>query len=74
MEYNTAPIIVFVILIICFAVKSLCCRDDEESEQEDLVEGLSDYYEALKIDDIITITGQEEYYRNNFDLKRYSNE
>ena len=37
-----------------------------------LVEGLADYYEALKEDDRSSLIGTEETFRNNYDVKTFS--
>ena len=48
--------------------------EDEEDEQDQLVEGLSEYYEALKKEDKNIVCGQEDYYKYNFNIKTYSDE
>ena len=67
MTYNTAPIIVFFIQFVYLLLKCLFGSDEEEEDEDDaLVEGLADYYEALKRDDKNIVQGQEEYYKYNF--------
>ena len=55
-------------------IQCLFGSDEEEDEGEQLVEGLDEYYEALKRDDKNIIMGQEEYYKYNFAIKTYSDE
>jgi len=76
MTYNSAPILVFFVQFIYLVLKCFFGSDEEEEEDPDnqLVEGLADYYEALKRDDKNIVMGQEEYYKSNFLLKTYSDE
>lgn len=73
MTYNSPPIICFFCLCLYYLIKRLFGSDEEEEEEDNqLVEGLAEYYDALKHDDVSIIRGQEEYYKYNFGIKTYS--
>lgn len=76
MTYNSAPIVVFFLQLSYFILALIFGwgGDDEEEGDDQLVEGLSLYHDALKKDDQMLIQGQEEYYKSNFELKTYSDE
>lgn len=72
--YNSPPIFMFYLMlawrVICFCWPA----PSEDDEGDQLVEGLEEYYEALKASDKGKICGQEEYYKYNFKVKTYSQE
>ena len=74
MTYNTPPIIMFFFLILYYTYRQVMGIEDEEEEQKELVEGLADYYDALKLEDKRIIRGQEEHYVNKFRMKTFSDE
>ena len=51
-----------------------CQNDEEEDEGDQLVEGLADYYEALKLGDKASIIGQEETMLAQYQIKTFSDE
>lgn len=54
-------------MVIYFIWSAIWGPEKEESEADaQLVEGLSEYYEALKLEDKSIIIGQEDYYKYNF--------
>jgi hypothetical protein len=62
MTYNSGPLWLLIFIIGWGFFKKITgyCSDDEEDEGDQLVEGLADYYEALKKGDKSSIIGQEE--------------
>ena len=77
MTYNSGPLWLL-ILIICWGffkkITGFCNSDDEEDEGDQLVEGLADYYEALKKGDKASIIGQEETMLAQYQVKTFSDE
>lgn len=71
-SWNTAPIIMFYILFLTRLYAIIWPTSEEESEEDQLVEGLEEYYEALKQKDKTKIQGQEDFYRYNYSVKTYS--
>ena len=51
MTYNSPPMICLVILLIYSILARCFCAANEEDDDDQLVEGLDDYYEALKAND-----------------------
>jgi hypothetical protein len=75
MTYNSAPILVFFLILLWRIVQAIFGSGEEEEEEgEQLVEGLPEYYQALKQKDKAKICGQEEYYKYNYSIKSYSDE
>ena len=74
MTYNTAPFIIFVVIALYRCVQCIWGGGDEESDADNLVEGLDEYYNALKKEDKSIILGQEEYYMKHFGIKTYGDE
>lgn len=68
--------ILFYLQLAYIALQILCwvAGGDEEDEDDQLVEGLSTYQEALKKDDQSLIQGQEEYYKAKYGIETYSSE
>lgn len=77
MTYNSGPLWLL-ILIICWGlfkkITGVCSGDDDEDEGDQLVEGLADYYEALKKGDKSSIIGQEETMLAQYQVKTFSDE
>ena len=77
MTYNSGPLWLL-ILIICWGffkkITGVCSGDDEDDEGDQLVEGLADYYEALKKGDKASIIGQEETMLAQYQVKTFSDE
>lgn len=76
MTYNSGPlwILIFIMLygILC---RCFCpSGDDDEDEEDQLVEGLSDYYVALKQADKSSLIGQEETFMRDYGVKTFSDE
>ena len=57
MTYNSPPLIVFFILILYYLYRYLAGVEDETEEEDMLVEGLAEYYDALKLEDKNIIRG-----------------
>lgn len=74
MTYNSPPIIMFFILLLYYLYRYLMDVEEEEEDLGELVEGLADYYEALKLEDKNIIRGQEEHYVKNFRMKTFSDD
>ena len=72
MTYNSPPIIMFFILLLYYLYRYLMDIEEEEEDLGELVEGLSNYYEALKDEDKNIIRGQEEHYVKKFNMKTFS--
>lgn len=62
MTYNSGPL--WLLILICFWNIINCCRVETEEavDEEGLIEGLDDYYDALKNYDKATLIGHEEYF------------
>ena len=77
MTYNSGPMWLF-ILIILYRLVSWCTgRGIEEEKEEDnemLVEGLADYYKALKEDDKACLIGHEDQLAYKYGCKTFSDE
>lgn len=71
MTYNTPPILMFFLLFAWRLLMFCWPAPSEDDEDDQLVEGLEEYYEALKKADKDKIMGQEEYYKYNFKVKTY---
>ena len=76
LTYNTAPMILFYLQLAYIALQIFCwvVSSDEEDEDDQLVEGLSTYQEALKLDDQALVQGQEEYNKAKYGIETYSPE
>ena len=76
LTYNTAPMILFYLQLAYIALQIFCwvVSSAEEDEDDQLVEGLSTYQEALKLDDQALVQGQEEYYKGKYGIETYSAE
>ena len=62
----------FFILLLYYLYRYLMDVEEEEEDLGELVEGLADYYEALKLEDKNIIRGQEEHYVKKFNMKTFS--
>lgn len=75
--YNSGPLWMLV-LIFLWAIYCWITGRNEESEEEDeegmLVEGLEDYYVALKKDDKQALIGQEDSFTYQYGCKTFSDE
>lgn len=74
MTYNSAPILMFFLLVLYRIVQCIWGGEEEEDDSDQLTEGLDEYYNALKTEDKAIIRGQEEYYKKNFGIATYSDE
>lgn len=74
LTYNSAPMWLFIVLVTYSIVSWLFCSADDEEEDDGLVEGLEDYYTALKKDDKAMTIGQEETMLNQYRVKTFSDE
>ena len=73
MTYNSGPLWLLA-LIFCWSLIQSCRGEVEEEDDEDqLVEGLADYYDALKDADKAALIGQEEYFFK-YKVKTFSDE
>jgi len=57
MTWNSAPFICFALLVLYSLVNCIWGSEEEEEEDDGLVEGLDEYYNALKSEDIDLIRG-----------------
>lgn len=76
MTYNSGPLWLL-IFIILFKLICWCTGwggDDEEDESDQLVEGLADYYDALKEADKSTLLGHEDQLAYKYGCKTFSDE
>jgi len=74
MTYNSPPIFTFFAVVLYSIIKRLCYSNEEEEEDDGLVEGLDEYYEALKKKDKVIVIGQEEYFKKEYQVKSYKDE
>jgi len=75
MTYNSGPMWMLILIISW----SMFCwitgyASDEEEEDDQLVEGLADYYDALKDSDKSSIIGQEETFKSKYNVRTFSDE
>lgn len=73
MTYNSGPLFLFVIIISYYLlrwIKNIITSEDEDDDQ--LCEGLSDYYEALEQTDKSVCIGSEKYYNEKYKLRTFS--
>lgn len=64
MTYNSGPMWLLLWIILLRIINGLRgLAADEEEEDEGLVEGLADYYDALKKPDQASYIGHEEYFK-----------
>ena len=77
MTYNSGPLwlLVFIILwaLYCWAT-GRNDQDEEDDEEGMLVEGLEEYYVALKEDDKAVLIGQEDSFSYEYGVKTFSDE
>jgi len=62
MTYNSGPMWLLILVCVYRLFRYCSGATDEEEEDDGLVEGLDDYYDALKINDKAAYIGQEEYF------------
>lgn len=62
MTYNTGPLWLLILIILYSWIQKLRGVTEEEEEDDGLVEGLDDYYDALKKPDKAAYIGHEEYF------------
>lgn len=76
MTYNSAPLWMLAAIFVYSLLSRWFCPStgDEEDEDDQLVEGLADYYVALKTDDKALLIGQEETYIKQYGVKTFSDE
>mmetsp|Transcript_27157 Transcript_27157/g.33767 ORF Transcript_27157/g.33767 Transcript_27157/m.33767 type:complete len:187 (-) Transcript_27157:330-890(-) len=73
MTFNSGPMWLLTLVILWRLLAWYRGWNDEEEEDDGLVEGLSDYYDALKESDKQALIGQEEYFKK-YKLKTFSDE
>jgi hypothetical protein len=77
MTYNSGPMWLLTLIII-YKLICWCTGWGDESEEDDegdqLVEGLLDYYDALKDDDRAALIGHEEVLAYKYGIKTFSDE
>jgi len=76
MTWNTAPMMLLTFIII---YKIICCitgwgADSEDDEGDQLVEGLAEYYDALKAGDKSALIGHEDTLGYKYGCKTFSDE
>ena len=77
MTYNSGPMWLLILIMLwsiyCWATGRNQESEGEGEDEEQLFEGLADYYDALKEDDKQALIGQEEYFAR-YEIKTFSNE
>lgn len=74
LTYNSAPMWLFVLLMLRAVYRWAMSITEEDEEDDQLVEGLEDYYDALKKDDKEIAIGQEETMLRQYGVKTFSDE
>lgn len=73
MTYNSGPVWCLALIILGSWVYNRCYPDSAEEEEDDqLVEGLEDYFQALKKSDRNSLVGQEETFLRQYGVKTFS--
>lgn len=73
MTYNSGPLFLFVVIITYYLlrwIKNVILDADEDDDQ--LCEGLADYYEALEATDKSVAIGSEMYYLDKYRVRTFS--
>ena len=72
MTYNSGPFFLFVSIVTFYILKWFkeMVLDDEE-EEDQLCEGLADYYSALEENDKAVLIGTEKYYLENYGIRTF---
>lgn len=74
MTYNSGPLWLLILIFVWSLIQHCRGVSEEEGDEEDqLVEGLADYYDALKVADKAALIGQEEYFFK-YKVKTFSDE
>ncbi len=74
MTYNSGPLWALILIFVWSLIQHCRGVSDEEGDEEDqLVEGLAEYYDALKDADKAACIGQEEYF-SKYKVKTFSDE
>jgi len=63
MTYNSGPLWILLLILVYRIVSKFYCPDNDDDDDDGLVEGLADYYDALKDADKACLIGQEEYFK-----------
>lgn len=74
--YNSGPLWLLTGILL-WKIISWCCGwsgDSEDEDDDQLVEGLSDYYDALKDDDRAALIGHESELAYKYGVKTFSND
>lgn len=76
MTYNSGPLWILIAIIAYGLLTRIFCPagDEEEDEMDQLVEGLQEYYVALKKDDKGSLIGQEETFTYAYGVKTFSDD
>lgn len=72
MTYNSAPLWVFFALVAVAITYWILDIEEEEEEDDQLVEGLENYFDACKPDDRGVSIGQEETMLKQYNVKTFS--
>jgi len=72
MTYNSGPFFLFVSIVTFYILKWFkeMVLDDEE-EEDQLCEGLADYYSALEENDKAVLIGTEKYFLENYGIRTF---
>lgn len=74
MTYNSGPLWILALIFLFRVVTTKWCGGSNEEEEDDgLVEGLAEYYDALKDSDKACLIGQEEYFKR-YGVKTFTDE
>ena len=73
MTYNSGPMWILILVMLWRMLNWCRGVEDEDEEDDGLVEGLADYYDALKESDKQALIGQEEYFKK-YGVKTFSDE
>lgn len=76
MTYNSGPLWCLIFIFLGSFIYGRCCDKGgaDEDEDDQLVEGLDDYFVALKNRDKSALIGQEETFLNTYAVKTFSDQ
>ena len=77
MTYNSGPMWLLILIILYGLFAKFFCptrEGDDDDGEDQLVEGLEEYYIALKADDKNSLIGQEETFIQKYGVKTFSDE
>ena len=74
MTYNSGPLWLLILIFLwsVFTTVTGYCGEEEDGDDDQLVEGLAEYYDALKDADKSSLIGQEETFKNKYGIQTWS--